>query len=257
MADQPINSELLSPVELLHWYIHAGVDIALEEKPVDQFAVFEQQSKSAGPGAGAQKIAPRPARLPPRDRRDGPRPAAAKSTNQMSDAAMPDEAVISDARQLAKDASSLEELRQIMAGFKGCNLRLSAKKMVFGDGNPTSDIMLIGEAPGRDEDLHGLPFVGRSGQLLDRMLAAIELDREKVYITNVIPWRPPGNRTPTPLETEICRPFIERHIELVSPKVLVLLGGASAKALLNSTQGILKMRGRWNKVALSGGKIDA
>ena len=117
-----------------------------------------------------------------------------------------------------------------MAEFDGCNLKFTAKNLVFADGNPDAAVMLVGEAPGRDEDIEGLPFVGRSGQLLDRMLAAIGLDRQSVYIANVIPWRPPGNRTPTPQETEICRPFIERQIELANPKVLVTLGGPSAKA---------------------------
>ena len=127
-----------------------------------------------------------------------------------------------------------------MAEFEGCNLKFTAKNLVFADGNPAADVMLVGEAPGRDEDLEGLPFVGRSGQLLDRMLAAIGLDRQSVYIANVIPWRPPGNRTPTPQETEICRPFIERQVELVNPKMLVTLGGPSAKTLLNATEGVLQ-----------------
>ena len=175
----------------------------------------------------------------------------------MPGAAIPDESVIIDARQQAKDADTLEKLQHMMANFKGCNLRMSAKNMVFGDGNPAAEIMLVGEAPGRDEDIQGLPFVGRSGQLLERMLAAINLDRDKVYISNIIPWRPPGNRTPTPQETEICRPFIERHIELVKPKILVLLGGASAKVLLNSNEGILKMRGHWKKYKLPQGEIAA
>jgi len=118
--------------------------------------------------------------------------------------------------------------------------------------------MLVGEAPGRDEDLEGLPFVGRSGQLLDRMLAAIGLDRQSVYIANVIPWRPPGNRTPTPQETEICRPFIERQIELANPKVLVTLGGLSAKLLLNAAEGVLRLRGNWKThVTATGTKIPA
>ncbi|TIV27765.1 MAG: uracil-DNA glycosylase, partial [Mesorhizobium sp.] len=129
--------------------------------------------------------------------------------------------------------------------FDGCNLKFTAKNLVFADGNPNADLMLVGEAPGRDEDLEGLPFVGRSGRLLDRMLAAIGLDRASAYIANVIPWRPPGNRTPTPHETEICRPFIERQIELVNPKVLVNLGGPSAKTLLNTAEGILRLRGNW------------
>ena len=141
-----------------------------------------------------------------------------------------------------------------MAEFDGCNLKFTAKNLVFADGNPNASIMLVGEAPGRDEDLEGLPFVGRSGQLLDRILAAIGLDRTSVYIANVIPWRPPGNRTPTPQETEICRPFIERQIELADPKLLVTLGGPSAKLLLNTTEGILRVRGAWKTHATASGR---
>jgi DNA polymerase len=171
-----------------------------------------------------------------------PRPAPAPTRPA---AAVPDEAQATLARELAGKASTLAELREAMASFDGCNLKFTAKNLVFADGNPEADLMLVGEAPGRDEDLEGLPFVGRSGQLLNRMLAAIGLDRNTAYIANVIPWRPPGNRTPTPHETEICRPFIERQIELVNPKVLVNLGGPSAKTLLNTTEGILRLRGNW------------
>ena len=172
--------------------------------------------------------------------------------------AVPDEGQIALARQRAATAATLDELRQQMAEFDGCNLKFTAKNLVFADGNPEASVMLVGEAPGRDEDLEGLPFVGRSGQLLDRMLAAIGLDRQSVYIANVIPWRPPGNRTPTPQETEICRPFIERQIELANPKVLVTLGGPSAKLLLNATEGVLRLRGNWKThVTASGATIPA
>ena len=169
---------------------------------------------------------------------------------------MPDEGQIALARQRAATAATLDELRQQMAEFDGCNLKFTAKNLVFADGNPEADVMLVGEAPGRDEDLEGLPFVGRSGQLLDRMLAAIGLDRQSVYIANVIPWRPPGNRTPTPQETEICRPFIERQIELANPKVLVTLGGPSAKLLLNTTEGVLRLRGNWKAHVTASGIDD-
>jgi DNA polymerase len=149
------------------------------------------------------------------------------------------------AREVARAANTLEELREALDGFTGCNLRLTATRLVFADGNPQSRVMLIGEAPGRDEDLQGLPFVGRSGQLLDRMLAAIGLDRNSVYIANVVPWRPPGNRTPTPQETATCRPFIERQIELANPDFLVCLGGAAAKEIMGTSEGILRLRGNW------------
>jgi DNA polymerase len=141
--------------------------------------------------------------------------------------------------------SSLEELKSFMSDFKGCELYKSSTNMVFSDGNPKSEIMLIGEAPGHDEDIQGKPFVGRSGKLLDKMLEAIELNREKVYIANIIPWRPPSNRRPTDEEIEICLPFIKKHIELIKPKVLMLLGSTATFALLKNTEGISKIRGKW------------
>ena len=141
--------------------------------------------------------------------------------------------------------SSLEELKSFMSDFKGCDLYKSSTNMVFSDGNPKSEIMLIGEAPGHDEDIQGKPFVGRSGKLLDKMLEAIELNREKVYIANIIPWRPPSNRRPTDEEIEICLPFIKKHIELIKPKVLMLLGSTATFALLKNTEGITKIRGKW------------
>ena len=160
---------------------------------------------------------------------------------------MPDDAAISDARETARSAPTIDALREALASFNGCNLRFGARSTVFADGNPEANVMLIGEAPGRDEDRQGLPFVGRAGQLLDRMLTAINLDRTSCYITNMIPWRPPGNRSPTPLEIELCRPFIERHVELVNPQIVVLLGNVSTKALLGTTRGILSLRGTWSQ----------
>jgi DNA polymerase len=146
---------------------------------------------------------------------------------------------------LATTATTLDELRQHMAAFDGCNLKATAKNLVFADGNPQAAVMLVGEAPGRDEDIEGLPFVGRSGKLLDLMMGAIGLKRTDVYIANVIPWRPPGNRTPTPQETQICLPFIQRQIELVNPDILVTLGNPSTQTLLQTRDGIMKSRGRW------------
>jgi DNA polymerase len=132
-----------------------------------------------------------------------------------------------------------------MEAFEGCALKSTATRLVFADGNPQARIMFVGEAPGRDEDIEGLPFVGRSGKLLDKMMAAIGLDRTSAYIANVIAWRPPGNRTPTPQETQICLPFIQRHIELVNPDILVTLGNPSTQTLLQTKDGIMKSRGRW------------
>ena len=151
------------------------------------------------------------------------------------------------AREAAKSAKTLDELRDILQKFDGCALKPSATQLVFADGNPRARVMLVGEAPGRDEDLEGLPFVGRSGKLLDRMLAAIGLDRTKVYIANIVPWRPPGNRTPTPQESQICLPFIRRQIELADPDILVCLGQPSTQTLLGTREGITRTRGRWFK----------
>ena len=145
----------------------------------------------------------------------------------------------------AKSATTLDELRAILDKFDGCALKATATRLVFADGNPQARVMFVGEAPGRDEDIEGLPFVGRSGKLLDRMLAAIGLDRTSVYIANIVPWRPPGNRTPTPQESQICLPFILRQIELADPDVMVCLGGPSAQTLLGIKEGITKTRGRW------------
>lgn len=149
------------------------------------------------------------------------------------------------ARAAAKSAATLDELRAILESFDGCALKATATRMVFADGNPQARVMLVGEAPGRDEDIEGLPFVGRSGKLLDQMLKAIGLDRTSVYIANIVPWRPPGNRTPTPQESAICLPFVLRQIELADPDILVCLGGPSAQTLLDIKDGITKTRGRW------------
>ena len=146
----------------------------------------------------------------------------------------------------------LSELEIAIKNFNGCNLKNSAKNTVFADGNPNAKVMFIGEAPGKDEDIKGIPFVGLAGQLLDKMLFSIKLDRSKVYITNIIPWRPPGNRQPTTQEMLLCVPFIQKHIELVRPKILVLLGGTATKALLLLDEGIMKSRGKWHKYSSYG-----
>ncbi|SFI52050.1 DNA polymerase [Phyllobacterium sp. CL33Tsu] len=223
--------------ELLHFYAEAGVDTPLEDVPVDRFSQVE--AKRASPVA---PISP-PARSASEPASE--RPQASIAAPALAKASVPDDAKIAMARQLALGAGSLEELREQLGAFDGCNLKFTAKNLVFSDGNPAASIMFVGEAPGREEDLEGVPFIGRSGQLLDRMFAAIGLDRSSVYIANTIPWRPPGNRTPTPLETEICRPFFERQVELANPKILVALGGPAAKALTNASEGILRLRGNW------------
>jgi len=214
--------------ELLAFYLEAGVDCALSEEPIDRLAELD-----APP--------PTPRAAPPIDT---PRPVAAPAVMRGEAAPAPDVA-ISAAREAARTAPTLEALRELMQGFEGCALKHTATRLVFGDGNPQARIMFVGEAPGRDEDIEGLPFVGRSGKLLDLMIGAIGLNRTTAYITNVIPWRPPGNRTPTPQETQICLPFIQRHIELVNPDVLVTLGNPSTQTLLSTREGIMRTRGRW------------
>src|SRR6266481_305451 len=160
--------------------------------------------------------------------------------------------LVASAAAIAEAATSLAELERAVAAFEGCALRQTATTTVFADGNPAASLMLIGEAPGGQEDRLGKPFVGRSGQLLDRMLAAIGIDRSAAYITNVLYWRPPGNRKPTPTEIAACLPFVQRHIALVRPAVLVLCGGTAASTLLATSEGITKLRGRWVDLAVDG-----
>ena len=161
------------------------------------------------------------------------------------------------ARSAARMAPTLDELRSTLERFEGCALKATAKNLCFYRGSPRARVMLIGEAPGRDEDLEGRPFVGPAGQLLDRMLAAIELDACNVHITNIVYWRPPGNRTPTPHEAQVCRPFLERQMELVSPDILVLLGGAAAKHVLGVANGIMRVRGKWREMKVCGRSVKA
>ena len=215
--------------QLLAFYLEAGVDCALAETPVNRLA---------DPDTHLAPVASEAA--PPRPVRAAAPPPAARG-----EPAQAPEAAILSAREAARTAPTLEALRALLENFDGCALRSTATRLVFSDGNPQARIMFVGEAPGREEDLEGLPFVGRSGKLLDRMIAAIGLDRTSAYIANVIPWRPPGNRTPTPQETQICLPFIQRQIELVNPDVLVTLGNPSTQTLLSTREGIMKTRGRW------------
>lgn len=273
-------SELAS---LLEWYAAVGVDVAVGEDPVDRFleSVREQEARRARAAetAAAFTAAPpsaAPAERPPFEGGTPPRPRVAPPAERAMpaerrrfepppqpvarpslEAAVPGDAGVVAAREAAASAATLDDLRAALERFEGCNLRLTARRLVFSDGAAGAKVMFVGEAPGREEDEAGVPFVGRSGRLLDRMLAAIGLARSEVYIANVVPWRPPGNRTPTPQETEICKPFVARQIELVAPRVLVFLGGAAAAALTGSTQGIMRLRGRWLAHRVGGGEIRA
>ena len=205
-------SQVKDAEALLDWYRAMGVEDAVGEVPADCFA------EAAPP----------------------PSPRAAVTATGVR----PGGGVMSGANPI-DDAASLAELEALVAGFEGCVLKRTAKSLCFGRGSETARLMLIGEAPGRDEDLQGKPFVGRAGKLLDRMLASIGLAEEHVYITNTVYWRPPGNRTPTPEEIEACAPFLARQIELLDPAVLVLLGGAAAKSILGTSEGIMRLRGKW------------
>jgi DNA polymerase len=265
MAKTMKEGALQNPLDVLRFYAEAGVDLALSEAPVDRFALSRapesvEAPKPASVAARASAaIAPQTERSPPIERRPPPArpPTAAPRQSAPPNLAVPSEAAVMAAREAAATAASLEELRATLETFEGCNLRFTATNLVFSDGNPRARVMFVGEAPGMEEDLQGLPFVGRSGKLLDRMIAAIGLDRSSAYIANVVPWRPPGNRDPSPQEKEICRPFIQRQIQLVDPEILVLLGGASAKAMLATNEGILRLRGQWRTYDAGTKKITA
>ena len=257
---------------LLGWYRDMGADEALGEAPIDWLGrgdvapghQFRLRAATPRPAAPAP---PAPAPPPPRQTQpssaarapDLP-PRAAPPSTALGGVPRPFAAVLPDAaimgaRGAARAARSLQDLESTLADFDGCSLKATAKNLCFYRGATKSALMLIGEAPGRDEDLAGKPFVGRAGQLLDKMLAAIGLQEADVHITNIVYWRPPGNRTPTPQEAQVCRPFLERQIELVAPKVIALLGGAAAKHLLDVTEGIMRIRGK--RRALLVGTHDA
>jgi len=214
----------------LDWYRAAGVDLAVGEAPVNRFAT----------AAPAQRA--RPAAVPAAE-------TAAPAPPANADPA--------EARALAAKAQTMDELCAIMGAYDGCGLKLRATQLCFADGNPDADIMLVGEAPGSEEDLQGKPFVGKAGQLLDRMLGTIGLDRTKVFIVNTVPWRPPGNREPSPEEMALCQPFLFRQIELVAPRILVTLGNVPTKALFATSLGITRMRGQWQELTLGSHRVKA
>jgi uracil-DNA glycosylase family 4 len=225
---------------LLEWYAAMGAGEAIDEVPAGWFA--DLPALKLAPPAAAQPSAPQPA-APPRER---------KALTRLNDAPLPVPQVpaasgadVMAARELARGAGDLAQLRTLLESFDGCGLKKTASRLCLSRGSPQARLMLIGEAPGKDEDARGQPFVGRAGQLLDRMLAAIGLGETDVYITNLVFWRPPGNRTPSPEEVQVCQPFVERQIELLAPDLLIFLGNAAAKQLTGATEGIMKLRGRW------------
>lgn len=244
-------AEGLDALSALRWLRDVGADDAVLESPVDRY-------QEAAPAA-----APAPARPPPsepaRPRRAEPeRPIYEQGTPRQIDAGLRPvggldrSADLLSAKNLAAQAKTLPELRAALERFDGCPLKFSARNLVFADGNPEADLMFVGEAPGRDEDEQGLPFVGVSGQLLDRIAAAIGRDRTSFYIVNVLPWRPPDNREPALAEATVCLPFLMRHIAIVKPKVVMALGATAAKNLFDTTEGITRLRGKWQELNADG-----
>ena len=217
-------------IELLKWYVDSGIDVALENRPVNRLDLSTQSLSTKFDTTKSNK--------PPSQRK-------VQTTISSENILMSQDDTLKNAQINSAQANTLDDLRLAMENFNGCPLRETAKNLVFGSGNPNSKLMLVGEAPGAEEDRQGVPFVGKAGQLLDKMLASINMSREDVYITNLLPWRPPGNRTPTAAEIDALIPFAERHVELIAPKVLVFVGGTAAKAFLKSDQGIMKLRGKW------------
>lgn len=228
-------------LQVLDWYAAMGVDCAVSEDAADWFATQDETTRlpaaeRSGTASALESIL---ASAPPA----AGQPAPARSAPLEAE---------SDARALAAKAESLEELRACLASFDGCALKATAKSLCFYRGAERARVAIIGEAPGREEDLAGKPFVGRAGKLLDKMLAAIGLSEADVHITNVVYWRPPGNRTPTPAEAQVCRPFLERQLELVEPDLVLVIGGAAAKTLLQVNDGIMRLRGKWRQIAIGG-----
>lgn len=230
-------SRATSAAALLDWYRDMGVDEAISATQVDWYsASAERLERKAEARAQPKAVARQNAPAAPRAGFSG---------------VAPNEAVM-DARERAASAKNLEELQKALEGFNGCPLKATAKNTCFKRGSDAAKIMLIGEGPGRDEDIQGQPFVGRAGQLLDKMLASIGLNEAHVYITNIVYWRPPGNRTPTTQEVEACLPFLNRQAELLNPDILVLIGGPASQNLLGVKDGITRLRGKWKDCDLGG-----
>jgi uracil-DNA glycosylase len=259
----------LTPAELaalLHFHAEAGVEWLLEEEAVDRFAEFDRmkaarqmaRTPALGPATAPGPTGPQSPLSPTQPMR---RPSAATGAPaapiSRGAPAIPDEQAIEQARFAAETARSLGELKTALEGFNGCNLKNSARSTIFASGSPESGIIVVGPMPSADDDREGMAFSGRHGQLLDRMLAAIGLKRDRIILTNVIPWRPPGNRTPSGPEMEICRPFIERQIALVEPRAVLLLGNFTARFFFGGNDTIHGMRGQWREVGIAGRAIPA
>jgi len=232
-GQSPIDAAGIDPralESLLAFWADAGVDTTYEDAPVDRLAARVRPPQPTPRAAAPQGTA---------------RTEQAQAIPQASAQGPDISAAIAEARRLAAECETLEALAAAIAAFDGCGLKFEgARQAVFARGEPNAPLMVIGEGPGAEEDVQGLPFVGRAGKLLDKMIGAAGLTG-RVFITNTVYWRPPGNRTPTPQEQMVCQPFLERSIALVKPKVLLLAGGASAKSVLQKSEGILSLRGRW------------
>ncbi len=251
---------------LLDWQRAMGADAVLGDEPVDWLA-----RGPVAPGADFRwpERTQEQTQDRPRDQSAPGAPAAPAHLAARPPASLRVEAPVrpqtplapsaaeTDARRIARAATSLESLGAALKAFDGCTLKATATNLCFYRGAAKSRLMLIGEAPGRDEDIEGKPFVGRAGQLLDKMLAAINLTEADVHITNIVYWRPPGNRTPTPQEALACRPFLERQMELVAPDIVLAVGGAAAKEVLGVTDGIMRLRGKWREIEIGGTKVAA
>lgn len=244
------------PLKILEWLAEMGDDVPLVERPIDRFvesAEAQQQqirkpSVPIVPSSGKGTLEERVAAI----KQSHFKKAPARQT-----AVLPDETVVAAAKEAAGKAESFEQLKQAIDQFDGCNLRMNAKQMVFANGDPNSELMIIDEHPGRDEDAMGVPFAGQSGILLEKMLAAIGLETNKVYQVAGIPWHTPGNRSPTLPELEICRPFLERHIELAAPKLVVCFGNTPARLLFDNQGQVLTLRGKWKEAKIGGHSFSA
>lgn len=257
---------------LLHFYADSGVEWLVEDEPVDRFAQFAAhkaaQAESRMPAGARQQLVSqsdptsRTGDAPSTQGRAAPpqgrtAPAARPPATPAANVAVPDGEAVSAARFAAESARSLPELKTALEAFNGCNLKNGARSTVFASGDPASGLMVIGPMPNADDDRDGIPFSGRQGQLLDRMLGAIGLSRDAVMLTNVIPWRPPGNRMPSDAEMAICRPFLERQVALAGPKLLLLLGNFPARFFLGETGTIHSLRGQWRDISFGGANLSA
>lgn len=251
-----IAAQDLSAAELaalLAFHADAGVEWLLSDLPIDQRAEFIAQRQAREAVSTAARTA-----VPTAVQRERPQRAPAAPPRPASPiAAIPDENAVMEARFAAESARSLAELKTAMEAFTACNLKTSARSTVFADGNPESRIMVIGPMPSGEDDREGAPFSGRAGMLLDRMLSAIGLSRQTAYLTNILPWRPPGDRQPSAPEASICRPFIERHIELVAPRAVLLLGNYGARFFFGGQETINGLRGQWRDIGIGGGSYQA